>query len=137
MFNRFVEGKFFLQMIVSAADHYYALRIAVRKISFLTASRSSEARSVGAGGLSSNMDPFYWHDRLGRPSYVVFATSRTSPTIRKYGQRGWWIGSRRRSGCVALPRGFRRVFACGLWRGTLAGTATPPGRKFGSRIVSS
>ena len=24
--------------------------------------------SVGAGGLSSNMDPFYWLDRLGRPS---------------------------------------------------------------------
>ena len=28
--------------------------------------------------------------------------SRTSPPIRKSGQRGWWIGSRRASDCVAF-----------------------------------
>ncbi len=68
VFERFARGKFFLQTIVSAADHYYALRTGVRRISFLKATRSWEVRSVGAGGPSSNMDQFCWHDRSGRRS---------------------------------------------------------------------
>ena len=54
-----------------------------------------------AGGPSSNMDPFCWHDRLGRPSYPVSAMSRISRPIRGSGQTGWWSGSRRALSCIA------------------------------------
>ena len=61
------QEKFFLQEIVSAADRYYALLTSVRKMSFSKVPRSWEARSVGAGGLSSNMDPSCWLDHLMAP----------------------------------------------------------------------
>ncbi len=57
------SGEVFSSGDCGAADRYYALLTAVRKISFAMVPRSWEVRSVGAGGLSSNMDPFYSLDR--------------------------------------------------------------------------
>src|ERR1700722_14406913 len=93
----FAKEKFFLQEIVSAADHYYALRTSVGTISFWKVARLWGARSAGAGGLSSNMGQFCWLDRPGLPSYLASATSRICRPIRNSGQPDWWNGSRRAS----------------------------------------
>ena len=65
-----------------------------------------------AGGLSSNMGPFFWHSQGEPPNCREFMILHAARPIPGNGPRGWWSGSRRRSVRTRFGRACRRRSAC-------------------------